>query len=121
MQQRIVRNVKPENGGNVFSIDSKSFTLGFSGGIVDPYHIMERRGRFRGSLWVGLGGLCWILDVMVKLCTPTHKLEGFFEFFRDGYKVLELSCLSNRGGRFMEVSKYHSGAHRGSIRIPEGR
>lgn len=77
----MVRKVNPEGGGNVFSIDSKSFTLGFFGGRVDPYHVMERRGRFRGSLWVGLGGLHWMLDVMVKLCTPTQKLEGFLEFF----------------------------------------
>jgi hypothetical protein len=119
-EQRIVRKVNLEGGGNVFSIDSKSFTLGFSGVRVDPYHIMERRGWFRGSLWVGLGGLHWMLDVMVKLCTLTQKLEGFFEFFRDGYRVLEFSCVSNHGGRFVEVIEYHSGAHRGSIRIPKG-
>jgi hypothetical protein len=105
----------------VFLIDSKSFTLGFDGGRMDPYHIMERRGRFRGSLWIGIGGLRWILGVIAKARTTTSPLEGFFEFFRDGYRVIELSCLSNRGGRFMEVSEYHSGAHRGSIRIPEGR
>ena len=48
-------------------------------------------------------------------------MDGFFEFFRDGYRVLEVSCLSNRGGRFLDISEYHSGAHRGNIRLPEGR
>ena len=37
----------------MFSINSKVFTLGFDGSRVDPYHIMECRGHFRGSLWVG--------------------------------------------------------------------
>uniref|UniRef100_A0A2N9EBT0 Reverse transcriptase domain-containing protein n=1 Tax=Fagus sylvatica TaxID=28930 RepID=A0A2N9EBT0_FAGSY len=31
------------------------------------------------------------------------------------------SCLSNRGRRFVEITEYHSGKLRGSIRIPEGR
>ena len=66
------------SGGNAFSIDSKAFTLGFDGGRMDPYHIMERRGRFHGSLWVGLGGLCWLLDMLAKLYNQTQKLEGFF-------------------------------------------
>jgi hypothetical protein len=109
------------SGGNAFSIDSKAFTLGFDGGRMDPYHIMERRGRFRGSLWVALGGLRWLLDMLAKLHNQTQKLEGFFEFLRDGYRTIEFSCLSNRGGRFVEVAEYHSGALRGSIRIPEGR
>ncbi len=59
--------------------------------------------------------------MLAKLYNHTQKLEGFFEFLRDGYRTLEFSCLSNRGGRFVEVSEYHSSAHRGSIRIPEGR
>ena len=88
---------------------------------MDPYHIMECRGRFGGSLWIGIGGLRWILRVFAKVRTTMSPLEGFFEFFRDGYRVIEFSCLSNRSGRFMEVTEYHSGAHRGSIHIPEGR
>ncbi len=88
---------------------------------MDSYHIMERRGRFRGSLWLGLGGLRWLVNVILKLCNLACTLDGFFEFFRDGYRVLEISCLSNRGGRFLDISEYHSGAHRGSIRLPEGR
>ena len=34
------------NVGNVLSIDSKVFTLVFDGGRMDPYNILERRGRF---------------------------------------------------------------------------
>jgi hypothetical protein len=107
--------------GNEFCIDSKVFKLAFDGGRVDPYHIMERRGRFRGSLWIGITGLRWMLDVFVKIRTTNQPLEGFFVFHRDGYRVLEFSCLANRGGRFVEITEYHSGTHRGSIRIPEGR
>jgi hypothetical protein len=118
---RVIKKVQPEGGGNIFIIDSKTFTLGFDGGRADPYHIMERRGRFRGSLWLGLGGLRWLVNVIFKLRNSTCTLEGFFEFFRDRYRVLELSCLSNRGGRFLDISEYHSGAQRGSIRLPEGR
>jgi hypothetical protein len=118
---RVIRKVSREGGIDTFLIDSKKFTLGFNGGHRDPYHIMERQGRFRGSLWVGLGGLCWLLDLIAKVRNSTPSLEGFFEFFRDGYRVIEISCLSNHGGRFLEVSEYHSSAHQGSIRIPEGR
>ena len=108
-------------GGNVFCIDSKAFRLTFDGGKEYPYNITECQGRYRGSLWVGLRGLRWILEVFVKLRNPSQTIEGFFEFHRDGYRVLEVSCLVNRGGRYVEVSEYHSGIQRGSVRIPEGR
>jgi hypothetical protein len=51
--------------------------------------------------------------------SPTRS--GIFHFKRDGYRTLEFSCLSNRGGRFVELSEFHGGSQRGSIRIPEGR
>uniref|UniRef100_A0A2N9G2D1 Reverse transcriptase domain-containing protein n=1 Tax=Fagus sylvatica TaxID=28930 RepID=A0A2N9G2D1_FAGSY len=82
---------------------------------------MEHRGRFRGSLWLGLGGLRWLVNMLLKLRNSACTLDGFFEFFRDGYRVVKLSCLSNSGGRFLDISEYHSGARRGSIRLPEGR
>ncbi len=119
--QRVVSRGVIEAGGNVFNIDSKVFTLAFDGGRVDPHNIMECRGRFRGSLWVGLEGLRWILDVFIKLCNLNQKLEGFFEFHRDGHRILEFSCLPNRRGRFVEVTEYHNGTHRGSIRISGGQ
>lgn len=88
---------------------------------MDPYHIMERRGRLCGSMWLGLGGLRWLVNVILKLRNWNGTLAGFFEFLRDGYRVIEISCLSDYGGRFLDVSEYHSGAHRGNIRIPKGR
>jgi hypothetical protein len=110
-----------ETGGNVFCIDSKAFKLNFDGGRMDPYNITERKGRYRGSLWVSNLGLRWLLDVFVKLRNPNQNTEGFFEFQRDGNKMLEISCHANRGGRFVEVSEYHSGNQQGCIRVPEGR
>ncbi len=82
---------------------------------------MEKRGRFKGSLWLGLKGLRWALGELGKLNynSPTHT--GSFEFLHDGYRMLEFSCLSNRGGRFVELSKYHGGSQRGNLRIPKGR
>ena len=82
---------------------------------MDPYNITERRGRYRGSLWVSNSGLRWLLDVFVKLRNPNQPTEGFFEFHRDGYKMLELSCHANRGGKFVEVSEYHNGTQQGCI------
>uniref|UniRef100_A0A2N9IPZ1 Uncharacterized protein n=1 Tax=Fagus sylvatica TaxID=28930 RepID=A0A2N9IPZ1_FAGSY len=35
-------------------------------------------------------------------------------------RVIEISCLSNHGGRFLDVSEYHSGTHQGNIRIHDG-
>jgi hypothetical protein len=88
---------------------------------VDPHNITEHRGRYRGSLWVSISGLRWLLDVFVKLRNPNQTILGFFEFHRDENKMLELSCHANRGGRFVEVSEYHSGTQQGCIRVPEGR
>jgi hypothetical protein len=82
---------------------------------------MERRGKFQGSLWLGLRGLRWALEEMGKLKDLASSQAGHFQFMRDGYRTLELSCLSNRGGRFVELVEYHGGAQRGNLRIPEGR
>ena len=62
-----------------------------------------------------------MLDILAKIRNPNQTLEGFFVFHRDGYRVLEFSCLANRGGRIVEITEYHSGTHQGCIRIPEGR
>ncbi len=93
--------------------------LGFDGGWADPYHIMESKGLFQGSIWLGIKGLHWTIGELRKLKHMSRS--GIFQFRRDGYKTLEFSCLSNRGGRFVELSEYHGGTQRGSIRIPEGR
>ena len=93
--------------------------LGFDGGRADPYHIMESKGPFQGSIWLGNKGLHWTIGELRKLKHVSRS--GIFQFRRDGYRTLEFSCLSNRGGRFVELSEYHGGAQRCSIRIPEGR
>ena len=81
---------------------------------------MERRGKFQGSLWLGLKGLRWALEELGKLKELPSSQAGYFQFLRDGYRTLELSCLSNRGGRFVELVEYHGGSQRGHLRIPEG-
>jgi hypothetical protein len=106
--------------GPSFRIDSKLFSLGFDGGRFDPYHVMERRGNFQGSLWLGIRGLRWTLDEMGKLKDIPSTQAGSFQFLRDGYRTLEMSCISNRGGRFVELVEYHGGSQRGNLRIPEG-
>jgi hypothetical protein len=55
--------------------------LSFEGGRADPYHIMERRGRFRGSLWVGSRGFKWLMEEMGVMMKPGSHLEGFFRLF----------------------------------------
>ncbi len=62
-----------------------------------------------------------MLAIFNKLREPNQSFNGFFQFYRDGYRTLEFSCLTNRGGRFVEVTEYHSGSHRGYIRVLEGR
>jgi hypothetical protein len=61
------------------------------------------------------------MEEMGGMMKPGSHLEGFFRFFRDGYRILELSCLKNRGGRFIELCDYHSGSQQGNLRIPEGK
>uniref|UniRef100_A0A2N9IN68 Endonuclease/exonuclease/phosphatase domain-containing protein n=1 Tax=Fagus sylvatica TaxID=28930 RepID=A0A2N9IN68_FAGSY len=70
---------------------------------------MERKCQFKGSLWLSLRGLRWVLGEI-----------RIFQFLRDGYNTLEFSCLSNRGGRFVELSENHGGSQRGRIRVLEG-
>ena len=80
---------------------------------------MESKGPFQGSIWLGNKGLHWTIGELRKLKQVSRS--GIFQFRRDGYRTLEFSCLSNRGGRFVELSEFHGGKQRGSIRIPEGR
>ena len=51
-----------------------------------------------------------MLGEMGKLKHLSSTKTGIFMFMRDGYRTLELSCLSNRGGRFVELSEYHGGS-----------
>uniref|UniRef100_A0A2N9HAV5 Endonuclease/exonuclease/phosphatase domain-containing protein n=1 Tax=Fagus sylvatica TaxID=28930 RepID=A0A2N9HAV5_FAGSY len=94
-------------------------SLLFDGGRVAPYLIKERRGRFQGSLWLNMIGLKWLLGVIEQVRLKDDK-KGFFQFLRSNYNILEVSCLTNKGGRFLEVADYHGGAQKGSLRIPEG-
>ena len=103
----------------IFHVGAKRFALTFDGSCTTPYHIMERRGRFFGSLWLGLDGLKWLLAEWAFL-RLSPELKGFFRFFRTGYNILELSCLQNHYGRFVELAEYHEEAQRGGIRVPEG-
>ena len=56
----------------------------------------------------------------VEFSTSVADLKGFFRFYRTGYSILEVSCLQNHYGRFVEVAEYHGGAQRGGLRVPEG-
>ena len=64
-------------------------------------------------------GLKWLLNIIEQVRVKEDK-SGFFKFLRSSYSILKVSCLKNKGGRFLEIVDYHSGAQRGSIRIPEG-
>uniref|UniRef100_A0A2N9IM47 Reverse transcriptase zinc-binding domain-containing protein n=1 Tax=Fagus sylvatica TaxID=28930 RepID=A0A2N9IM47_FAGSY len=104
---------------SVFRVGAKTFILSFDGGRAAPYLIKERRGRFQGSLWLNLFGLKWLLGVMEQVRIKEDK-KGFFQFLRSNYSTLEVSCLMNKGGRFLEIAEYHGGAQKGSLRVPEG-
>ena len=102
-----------------FRVGAKHFFFDFDGGRTAPYHITEKRGRFVGSLWLGWKSLHWLIEAWSSL-RQTADLKGFFRFLRTEYSTLELSCLQNQYGRFVEICEYHGGAQRGGIRIPEG-
>ena len=102
-----------------FRVGAKHFSFDFDGGRASPYHITEKRGRFVGSLWLGLKSLHWLINTW-GLLRQTEDLKGFFRFLRTEYSTLELSCLQNQNGRFVELCEYHGGAQHGGIRIPEG-
>jgi hypothetical protein len=102
-----------------FRVGEKSFFLVFDGGRTAPYHIIEKRGKFVGSLWLGVDNLRWVLQTL-GLLQKSSKLKGFFRFNRTEYSTLEFSCLQNQRGRLVELCEYHGGAQRGGIRVPEG-
>uniref|UniRef100_A0A2N9GD56 Reverse transcriptase domain-containing protein n=1 Tax=Fagus sylvatica TaxID=28930 RepID=A0A2N9GD56_FAGSY len=102
-----------------FRVGAKRFMLAFDCDRSAPYHIMERRGKFVGYLWLGFEGLWWLLAEWAFLRTCID-LKGFFRFYRSGYSILEFSCLENQHGRFVELAKYQGGAQRGGIRVLEG-
>jgi hypothetical protein len=54
---------------------------------------METKGKFQGSMWLGMKGLRWMLDEIGKLRHLPSTSTGIFKFMRDGYRTLELSCL----------------------------
>lgn len=64
-------------------------------------------------------GLKWLLDVIEQVKGKADKSD-FFQFLRSSYSILEVSCLKNKGGRYLEIAEYHSGGQKGCIRIPEG-
>uniref|UniRef100_A0A2N9J4B7 Reverse transcriptase domain-containing protein n=1 Tax=Fagus sylvatica TaxID=28930 RepID=A0A2N9J4B7_FAGSY len=64
-----------------FRIDAKYFTMLFDGGRNDPYHIIERRGHFHGSIWISANGLHWLTGVWDKLCSVNDQPEGFLNPF----------------------------------------
>jgi hypothetical protein len=100
-------------------VGTKTFTLSFDGGRAAPYQIKERRGKFHGSLWLNMVGLKWLLDVIEQVKVKDDK-SGLFKFLRSSYSILEVSCLKNKGGRYLEIAEYHSGGQKGNVRIPEG-
>nr|POF06265.1 hypothetical protein CFP56_75259 [Quercus suber] len=109
------------NGNSAsFRIDSKAFSLAFEGGRTDSYSINERRGKFHGSIRVGRLGLDWLIACLTELCRWDFSKQHFFKRFRENYKILELTSISNKGGMFAKISEYHNGAKRGCLRVPEG-
>ena len=75
--------------GKPFRIDSKLFTLGFDGGRADPYHIMESKGRFQGSIWLGIKGLHWTIGELRKL---KHVIVPMGEVGNIGMLADSLDC-----------------------------
>lgn len=63
-----------------FRVGAKHFSLAFDGGRTAPYHIIEKRGRYVGSLWLGLNSLKWILKTWDEL-RQSLELKGFFSIF----------------------------------------
>jgi hypothetical protein len=64
-------------------------------------------------------GLKWLLDVIEQVKVKADK-SGFFQFLHNSYSILEVSCLKNKGGRYLEIVEYHSGGQKGCVCIPEG-
>jgi hypothetical protein len=62
-----------------------------------------------------------VLGLFGIIRDPVTTTEGFFQFLKDDYRTLEFSCLKNRGGCFVELCDYYSGAQQGGIRVLEGR
>ena len=68
---------------------------------------------------MGLKSLKWLITTW-GLLRQNKDPKGFFCFLTTEYSTLELSCLQNQHGRFVEISEYHGEVQRGGIRVLEG-
>ena len=64
---------------------------------MDSYSIIEKRGRYHGSIQVGRLGLDWIIACLVELCHWDFSKQHFFKRFHENYKILECSSRLNKG------------------------
>lgn len=62
---------------------------------------------------------CW--ECWNRFEVKLHLQKVFFQFRRDGYRTLDVSGLTNRGGYFLDIADYHGGSQKGGIWIPEGK
>ena len=46
--------------------------------------------------------------------------QNFFKRLLENSKLLEITIRSNKGGLFVEISKYHNGAKQGCLQVPKG-
>ena len=80
--------------------------------MVDPYNIKECRGRFQGSIWLGHAGLKWLLELMSKLLNPHFNTQGLLQFFRDGYRTIEVSGMKNDRGTLLKSRSFTVGLNK---------
>ena len=100
-----------------FSIEAKSFCFSIKEGFFD-FRLEERRKNFIGFIFASFQCSAWLMD-MVEVASKVK--EDIAKSYREGDKVLMVHGGANKVGRFLEVSVYAKGGHKGVLWLPEGR
>ena len=69
---------------------------------------------------MGRLGLDWIIACLADLDQWNFRKQPFFKRLGENSKLLEFASRSNKGGLFVEISKYHNGARKGYLWVLEG-
>jgi hypothetical protein len=99
-----------------FSIEVKSFCFSANEGSPD-LHLEERRKGFVGLIFASIQ-CSWLVD-MVEVASKVK--DDTSKSYHEGDKVLMVHEGVNKAGRFLEVSAYAEGGHKGVLWLLEGR
>ncbi|KAI8016670.1 hypothetical protein LOK49_LG05G01071 [Camellia lanceoleosa] len=107
-------------GASELRIEQKLITIQVDtesrAGLVE---IIERNRLRSYNLKIDLGGVSWAIKALRQVWSQHHD-RSFFSKYTSSSAVFWVQKYSNKGGIFVEVSKWEAGVKRNNIIIPAG-